>query len=99
METWETQLEYTPKPKTRVVAGVLVLVALLISWLGCFALVGVLQDTEVMQRFPPGHDPRLRWFLYAFVGLMSLIAIFVSIAWFFSLRHEKSLRALEEEAE
>ena len=71
-ENWEAQQSYEPKPHTYSIALAMIVGAATFSYLGCVALIGALQKQGVIDPFPKGHDPRLRWFLLSFAALTAL---------------------------
>ena len=71
-ENWEAQQSYEPKPHTYSIALAMIVGAATFSYLGCVALIGALQNQGVIEPFPKGHDPRLRWFLFNFAALTAL---------------------------
>ncbi len=71
-ENWEARQSYEPKPHNRNIALALVVAAVMFSYLGCFAVVSVLQKHDLMDPFPAGQDSRLRWFLLCCGALTAL---------------------------
>ena len=71
-ENWEAQQSYEPKPHTYSIALAMIVGAATFSYLGCVALIGALQKQGVIDPFPKGHDPRLRWFLLSFAALTAI---------------------------
>lgn len=71
-EHWEARQTYEPKPHKHNIALALVVAAVMFSYIGCFAIVSVLQKNDLMDPFPKGHDPRARWFLISFGSLTLL---------------------------
>lgn len=71
-ENWEGRPSYEPKPHTYSIALAMIVGAATFSYLGCVALIGALQKQGVIDPFPKGHDPRLRWFLLSFAALTAL---------------------------
>jgi hypothetical protein len=78
MNTVETEHDELaqPKPKTATVLGLLGLTSLTFSYLGAYAVAGVLVKTEVLRPWPAGSDPRPRWLL---TGFCVLLLMFMSI--------------------
>lgn len=71
-EHWEARQSYEPKPHKHNIALALVVAAVMFSYLGCFAVVSVLQKHDLLDPFPKGQDPRPRWFLMSF-GALTLL--------------------------
>ena len=69
---------HAPKPNTWTVVGLLLVAAATFSYLGAYAVTSALASAELIRPISHEHDPRLRWALTCFVGLMiafSLIAL------------------------
>jgi hypothetical protein len=92
-ENWQAQQSYEPKPQKHNIAIAMVVAATTFSYLGCFASVSMLQRYELMAPFPPGTDPRPRWFLVSFG---SLAALFLGIAGLFRLLSKRHTQAETE---
>ncbi len=97
MDTFEAEQSLEKKPSSALVLGVIAGAAALLSWLGCYAVVGVLQRNELMQAFAPDHDPRLGWFLRSFCLLLASFAVLALAAHFWARRHMHLMDALEQE--
>ena len=57
------------------VAFLLLAAAVLFSYLGAFALTNALVSADLLEHWPPGHDPRPRWMITAFVALTGAFSI------------------------
>lgn len=90
-ESWEK------KPSSSLVLGLIAGAAALFSWLGCYAVVGVLQHNQVIDAFTPNHDPRLRWFFESFSLLLATFAVLALAIHLWARRHMHSMDALEQE--
>lgn len=64
-----------PRPKTLTVLATLMGVALLVSWLVAYAFFDALVAAELVARSTGSSDPRPRWLLGVFTGLMSLFGL------------------------
>src|SRR5690349_6619852 len=49
--------------------------AVLFSYLGAFALTNALVSADLLEHWPPRHDPRPRWMITAFVALTGAFSI------------------------
>ena len=98
MEDWEPAENSVPKAKTPIVAAVLIGVALLFSWIGCYAAVGVLQKVELIPPFQPNHDPRLMWFVTTFLILLAVFGGIALIAHLVSHRQLHNIDQMDNEA-
>ena len=82
----EIEFESAPpaevRPRTTTVVGLLVGVALIISYLSSYALANALVAADVVKPWPADSDPRPKWFI---AGFMVLITLFAAIA--FAARH------------
>jgi len=59
-----------PAPKTTTVVLLLVVAAATFSYLGAYAVTGALVSQGIIAPLPRDPDPRLRWALTAFAGMM-----------------------------
>ena len=85
-----------PRPKTLTVLAVLMATALTFSYLTAYAGANALVQAELMQPFTAGHDPRPRWLLYAFTGLLAAFAAAAVAFRYASKRQLQSLDALAD---
>ena len=67
----------SPRPRALTLAALLGGISLVFSYLGAFAVTNALVAADLIEKWPPGTDPRPRWMLRGFVG--SVIA-FAAIA-------------------
>jgi hypothetical protein len=49
--------------------------AVLFSYLGAFALTNALVSADLLDHWPPGHDPRPRWMITGFAALTGAFTI------------------------
>jgi hypothetical protein len=83
------------RPKTMTVLGLLAGTAAILSYLGSYAMANALVSAEFLKPWPPGHDPRPKWFAIGFVVLISLF-VGVGVAFrLLSARHLKKIEAME----
>jgi hypothetical protein len=80
-----------PKPKTITVLGVLVCAALLLSYLGSYAFTNALLSAEVIKPWAEGQDPRPKWLLFSFVGLLTVFCLLAIVFRFLSRRQLASI--------
>ena len=83
------------KPKTATVLGLLGLTSLTFSYLGAYAVAGVLVKNEVLRPWPVGSDPRPRWLL---TGFCVLLLIFMSIGGLVRTLSKRHLEKIDEMA-
>ncbi|MGH7213625.1 MAG: hypothetical protein ACREIT_02500 [Tepidisphaeraceae bacterium] len=81
------------RPKTRTVLGLLVGAALVLSYLGAYAMSGALVGAELLPRWKPGEDPRLKWMA---AGFCSLLATFMGLGALFRWVSKKQLARIDE---
>jgi len=67
--------EYSNRPKTLSVLIVLMFAAVTISYLIAYAAPTALVSANALQPWPYYADPRPRWMMMSFVGLMSAFVI------------------------
>jgi hypothetical protein len=76
------------------VALLLLLVAVVFSYLGAFALTNALISADLLERWPPGSDPRPRWMITSFA---TLTAVFTVIALWLKWTSWRHMRPVEDE--
>ena len=69
----------SPRKRAWTLTALLGGVSLLFSYLGAFAVTNALVAADLLEKWPPGHDPRPGWMLRGFVG--SLLAFGLIAAW------------------
>jgi hypothetical protein len=84
------------RPRTLTVVILLVLAALVFSYLGAYALTGALASADVISQWSPDDDPRPRNMLMGFVALMVLFSI---MAGGFRLLSSRQLRRIDAMAD
>jgi hypothetical protein len=62
------------RPKTGAVVGLLAGAAIIVSYLFAYCLINALVAAEVISRWQPGHDPRPKFFMGAFVTMLALFS-------------------------
>jgi hypothetical protein len=87
-----------PRPRTLTVLGLLATAALVLSYLGAYALANALLAAEMIAPWPAGNDPRPRWLVTGFVMLMGFFGAIALAARFFSTRQLRSIEAMEDES-
>lgn len=75
-----------PRPRTLAVLATLMGVALAFSWLVAYAFFDALVAAELIVRTSSGQDPRPRWLIGLFTGLMLAFGIVAVVLRFFSRR-------------
>ena len=98
MEPIAADLDSPPArgPRTVNVLVLLLVVAAVFSYLGAYAGTNALLKAELIERWPAGHDPRPKWMLFGFVGMLAaLLLIGVLLRWS-SNRQLRRLDAMEE---
>ena len=94
-ETMQDPLNPSP-PRTFTVVGMLVGVALVMSYLIAYALTNALVAAEVVARWQPGHDPRPMRMCIGFVAMMIVFTLVASGAQWLSRRQLKRIDEMEE---
>jgi hypothetical protein len=98
MDVLETEETDRPsRPNTLVVLGLLVLAAMILSYLVAYAVINALVAAEVMPPWQGQQDPRPRLFIGSFVALMSLFAFVGGAAKFLSSRHLRRIDAIGQD--
>lgn len=84
------------RPNTVAVLGVLVAAAGMFSYLGAYCVTNVLVRNEVLREWAPGADPRPRWLLFGFTGLMVVFGCVAVLARCVSARQLKRIDEMEQ---
>jgi hypothetical protein len=79
------------------VVVMLVAAALIMSYLGAYALTNALVAAEVVTRWPPGCDPRPMRMCISFIAMMSIFTLIAAIAQFMSRRQLKRIDEMEQD--
>jgi hypothetical protein len=87
----------TAKPNTATVLGLLALTSLTFSYLGAYAVSGVLVQAEMLHRWQPGSDPRPKWLVAGFVLLLMVFVGIGGLARFLSRRELRHIDEMSEE--
>lgn len=97
----ETEIEpvVPERPRTVNVLILLAVAALVFSYLGAYAVTNALVSAKIIALWPANQDPRPRWMLVGFVGLMIFFGISGLLLRFLSGRQLKSLDALADAEE
>jgi hypothetical protein len=82
-------------PRTLKVLLVVVVAALMVSWIGAYAVTNALVAAEVMSPWQPGHDPRPQRMGVLFA---TLLAAFTAAALLFRWMSVRQLRRLDDMA-
>jgi hypothetical protein len=70
----------TGKPQTLLVLLLMVSAAGALSFLGSYALSSVLIEAEVLSPWTAGNDPRPRWLVMSFAGLLGFFGALAAVA-------------------
>ncbi len=95
--THEQIPEEPARPRTLTVLATLMGVALMFSWLVAYAFFDALVAAELISRSSTLHDPRPRWLLGMFTGLMSLFGLIALIFRTLSRRQLQRIDQMSEE--
>lgn len=87
------------RPRTLTVLAVLMAVALVFSWLFAYALADALVSAELLSPWTTSSDPRPRWLLGCFTGLMLLFGSVAATARALSRRQLRRIDAMDEDDE
>ena len=82
--------------RTLIVLGLLAIAAVVFSYLGAFAVTTALVNADLLDKWPPGIDPRPRWMLMS-LGYISIT--FCSIATFLKWTSWLQMRRLDATGE
>lgn len=86
----------TQSPRTVNVLVLLTVVAAVFSYLGAYAGANALLKAELIERWPAGHDPRPRWMLIGFCGMLTAFLLVGGLLRWSSNRQLRCLDAMEE---
>lgn len=78
------------------VAVLLLLVAIVFSYLGAFAVTNALVSADLLERWPAGQDPRPRWMLTAFGSMSGTFVVVAGWVKFTVWRQMRRLDRMEE---
>jgi hypothetical protein len=94
MEPIAADLDTTPtqSPRTVNVLVLLTVVAAVFSYLGAYAGANALLKAELIEHWPPGHDPRPRWML---IGFCAVLAAFLFVGGLLRWSSNRQLRRLD----
>ena len=88
--------EYGHRPKTFSVLIVLMVTAVVLSYLAAYALPHALVMADVLEPWPPYNDPRRRWMATA---MFVLLSSFVGLWGFFRLLGAVQIRRIDAMAQ
>jgi hypothetical protein len=91
-------LDTRRKPPTVVVLVLLAAVAAVFSYLAAYAAADALVAAEVLPPWPADSDPRPRWMLGSFLGVMVVLGLGAAVARRMSRRHMQRIDAMDDEA-
>ena len=89
-------LEPSP-PRTMTVVLLLIAAALIVSYLCAYALTNALVSAELMNRWPPGRDPRPVRMCIGFVVMMTVFTVGAGYAQWISRRQLKRIDEMEQD--
>lgn len=99
MDLVDEQHELERRPNSLMVLALLMAVALVFSWLLAYALAEALVSAELLSPWTAGADPRPRWLLGCFVGLMTLFGTVALLARHLSRRQLRRIDAMSDDEE
>jgi len=67
------------RPRTLSVVTVLMVTAVVLSYLGAYAVPTALVNSNIMEPWPNYDDPRPRWVVMTFVGLLSSFLLMLGL--------------------
>ena len=67
------------RPRTLSVVTVLMVTAIVLSYLGAWAVPTALVNSNIMEPWPNYDDPRPRWVVMAFIGLLSSFLLLLGL--------------------
>jgi hypothetical protein len=97
MDSLEAVDSFEKKPNSVLVVALVTGAAALFSWLGCYAIVGVLQANEVISVYSSHNDPRLRWFFQSFSVLLATFSSMALLLHLWTRRQMQYMDVLEHE--
>ena len=83
-------------PRTLNVLLLFVTVAAVFSYLCAYAGTNALLKAELLDKWPPGRDPRPRWLLVSFTGILIGCVAIASLLRWSSNRQLKYMDSIEE---
>ena len=86
---------FTNPPVWITVLGVLVGASLVLSYLGAYAFTNAMLSAELIKPWAEGHDPRPKYLLFGFAGLMTS---FILIAGVFRVLSRRQFASIDETA-
>ena len=92
----ESQLQVR-RPNSLMVLALFMTVAMVLSWLFAYALSDALVSAELLTPWTAGSDPRPRWLLGCFAGLMTIFGAFAAMARHLSRRQLRRINAMTDE--
>jgi hypothetical protein len=93
----ESQNEFAPKPpKPATVLTFVAAFAIIVSWIGVYAVTNALISTDTMAPFPQGQDPRPRWMLQSFGAIFATFSVF---AVYFQWSSGRQMRQIDQMAD
>jgi threonine/homoserine/homoserine lactone efflux protein len=96
--TDESSLEPTSsRTRTGSAIGLIVLTAATFAYLGAYAIAGALASADVIAAWPADRDPRPRWFVIGFAGLLASFAVFAVLARISSGRQLRSIDRMQND--
>lgn len=97
MQAVDEQHDDGRRPNSLMVLALLMTVALVFSWLCAYALAGAMVTAELLPPWAANADPRPRWLLGCFAGLMTLFGAFAIIARHLSRRQLQRIDAMADD--
>ena len=93
----EAENEFAPKPpKLATVLTFVAAFAVIVSWIGVYAVTNALISTDTMSPFPQGQDPRPRWMLQSFGAIFATFSV---IAVYFQWSSWRQMKQIDEMAD
>ena len=94
----DTEMQPVVEPRSRTINVLILLMvaALVFSYLGAYAVTNTLVAADMLPRWAPKADPRPRWMLIGFVTLLGSFGSIALVLRFLSGRQLRSLDALAD---
>ena len=86
-----------PQPKLATVVLMLIAAALIGSYLWAYAITNALVASDVISRWPPGHDPRPLRMCIGFVVMTSLFTVVAGVSQWMSQRQLRRIDEMEQD--
>ena len=83
-------------PKTLLVVLLLMLAALVFSYLAAFAVTGALLNADLIDHWPPNRDPRPRWMLIGFSSMTGAFLLVGGLTQISTWRQSRRLDAMAD---